>query len=281
MKVAEFYAGPAVGAALRLTFENLGMAFGIALPWLLFLAALQLVLTILFPDYRPDMTFEHISALLTGKAPVESVPLGTIINSVANLLAAASINVSWQRVLLLQETEDDQFFRLDWPVWRYTGNTLLLNFLCVAIGACVGVVITLVHLLFWLVLGSILASILSSAMVLFALFWIVLLSYRLSLKLPAVAIGVDDYGFGEAWADTRERRFGLLCFAAIMFCVSVAIFVVMFILTSVATYVLGQQTLATAAVAVALYLLAIWLYTIIAASSLSVLYTILVEGRSI
>jgi hypothetical protein len=271
----------AAGMALRLTFGNLAASLRIALPWLLVLAVTPVILTLLFPGYRIVPQFPDFSTLATNPAPAGNSWLADLTYFVVSVIAASSIAVCWQRYLLLDSDGSEDFLRLDWPVWRYIGNVLLLNLLIFGAAFLVGLVGGFVTAIFAAVVGAIPALIVSAVIGIFVLSWIVLAAYRLGVKLPAVAIGIEGYGFREAWADTRERGLRLLGFSLICGVVFLGILLLGMLVVFGAITVFGMSSVLTAAVAVAASVAIVWLIAVFNASCMAVLYAILAEGREI
>ncbi len=128
----------------------------------------------------------------------------------------SSIAVNWHRYLLLGEWPIGwKRLRLDKCVWRYFGNWLLIS-----------LIVSLIVFISVVVLGGILAlfglglQIGSAALPvdgipgglvgehIVALIYATLvggLTFRFALKLPAGALGRDDFGLGASWRHTKGQ----------------------------------------------------------------------------
>ena len=118
-----------------------------------------------------------------GAQELSSVNLIQMGTGILSIIAVCSMAVSWHRFILRDEMSHG--LRLDGNVLRYAGNTLLimlamlvpsLLFLVAVLGAPATAVIGLPALV---LLGGAVT--------------------RLSIKLPAVALGNRDFTFGNAW----------------------------------------------------------------------------------
>jgi uncharacterized membrane protein len=101
-------------------------------------------------------------------------------------------------------------------------------------------------------------------------------AYRLSVKLPAVALGRTDFGLGEAWAAT-DGNFWQLLGLILMFIACVVIAGLGVFLFSMLFGALGTFGLA---LAVGIQVLVNWVATILGVTLLTSLYGFFVEGRN-
>ncbi len=115
---------------------------------------------------------------------------------VVGFVAFASIAVNWHQFILRDEAGQSTI-RLDRPVWRYAGNSLLAVLMSVFPFAVLAVVLA-----FLPVAANIL--LLPAAIVAGTFFT------ALSLKLPAVALGRTDFGFRDALNATQENFWPLM-----------------------------------------------------------------------
>ncbi len=123
-------------------------------------------------------------------APSPQVPqpglphLIQFISAVIGIVAVSSMAVSWHRFVLRDELGPPT--RLDSYVWRYAGNFLLIVLMVAAPMLLIGVALAFMQTAASVILIP--AGLLAGATV-----------YRLSIKLPAVALGKSDFSFRDAW----------------------------------------------------------------------------------
>jgi hypothetical protein len=195
-------------------FRNVGSAFRLSWPWLLILG---LLISIVLAS----------SETLFGTP--ESPKSGGRIFATAfllifvYLLAFASIAVNWHRFVLLDEMPSGlKILRLDGSVWRYLGN-LLLILLIAALPFGIAIAIILNAIDTSTVPDSdgesLFAGLSPFAIVLFLAVLMVLniVIYRLMIKLPAVALGHQDYGLAQAWEDSKGNALPILGFAVLFY----------------------------------------------------------------
>lgn len=176
---------------LRGTIANVGPAARMAWPWLLLLVPLQVAV--------------NLNTLRDGST-ADGASYGPLILSTAywlvTLLAGASFAVNYHRLLLLEEETGDRL-RLDRLMWRYLGNGLLIMIPFFLLLMVFLVPVMIVSGVFHtsedtrapdlsVSLGMSLSMIIPMAVL-----------QCLSLKLPAIAIGRDDYSFADGWRDAR------------------------------------------------------------------------------
>ena len=108
-----------------------------------------------------------------------------LISAAAKLIGFCALAVSWHRFILRDDIGSPM--RIDRQVWRYIGNSLLI------------ILIVLVPIIILAVMLALLPPILSILLVPASLIAAVV-AMRLSIKLPAVALGRTDFSFADAWA---------------------------------------------------------------------------------
>ena len=111
-------------------------------------------------------------------------PFFETVSAIAGLAAFSSLAVSWHRFILRDELSSPT--RLDRPVWRYAGNSLLI------------MLVVLVPVVIVALVLSRLPPGLSVLLVPLALA-AGTVATRLCIKLPAVALGNDSFTFRDAW----------------------------------------------------------------------------------
>ena len=181
----------AIMHALRavIQFRNAGTRIG--LPWVLVLA----VVTFLDRNFSvaPDSADNTTGMMFL--RPAEFVIYAF------SLVIFSSIAVNWHRYILLDEvTSSEKIFRLDRPVWRYAGRTLL---------------IMLVTLVTVIIFSTVFITAVPSFGALLAVPFFVAGIYimRMSVALPAVALERKDVGITAALQITQGNN---LQFAALL-----------------------------------------------------------------
>lgn len=109
-----------------------------------------------------------------------------LVSGLVSIIAVCSMAVSWHRFILRDEL--GPAFRLDGNVMRYAGNTILIMLVMVVPSL--------------LLIASILILPAMAAVALPALVLLGGTITRLSVKLPAVALGNRSFGFRNAWEAT-------------------------------------------------------------------------------
>lgn len=258
-----FRAIPAATQVICASFANLGAAFHVSWPWLLLLVPLQfLYFRFAEPSLEPDSEFTPASWLLG------------IVFFCVNLVAASSIAINWHRFLLLGEEPDGwRRLRIDGPVWRYVGNIILLGVM-IALPAILMVAVVMLawSAMLYSAAGAEALQNLEIATFLGVMLPMTIL-YRLSIKLPAIALDRDDYGFRHGWRDSKGHFLGILGFTVL---ISMVTLLPAFILpfNPVATFHDSLPLTVLAASATAVWT---WIVTIVGITALTILYAIFVE----
>ncbi len=269
-----FRAIPAVGHVLGTIAPNIGPAIRMSWPWLAIYAIVQAIGLMLFPDlakmFAGDKDAFSNAALGTG------IMLATLL--VLSTIAFSSIAVNWHRFMLLgEEPEGEDLLRLDALVFRYIGNAMLA-------GLIIGSLIVVMTILFVIVamfapdnLGIILFVILFLALFLGSL----VVYPRLFLKLPAIALGRDDYGFRDALADSAGNNLRIGFFMMVL---TVVLFIAAMVLSLPLAFLViarGEPSTTMAVLSWTFQLLINWLSWIVGINALTTLYGIFAEGREV
>ena len=193
-----------------------------------------------------------------------------------SVLAFSSIAVSWHRYILRDEVPQGwQRLRLDGTVWRYIGN-VILSFLAMFAVVFAGA-IPLGALVF--VLGPRDgggATLLVVAFVIALMCVAMVIFYRLSIKLPAVALERQDFHFGDAWRASVGNSWQILGLILLFF----VVMIVVGLGTAAIAYVLARMPgTAGLAIAIAVQVIVNWISTILGVTLLTSLYGFFVEGR--
>ena len=161
----------AVAHALKSVVDYRSTAVRFGLFWipLLFVLGLAELLIGVPPPGQPDF------------GPGKGIEL---ISAAIGLVGVCAMAVGWHRFILRDEMRSPT--RLDWQVWRYLGNSVLI------------MLIVLVPLIIIAVVLNFLPPVLSILLLPASLIAAVV-AIRLSIKLPAVAVGRTDFSFADAW----------------------------------------------------------------------------------
>lgn len=190
--------------AVRSTTSNLSFAFHISWPWM----------AVLLPVV---VAANYYIISQTGGDPQKSDATTTLASSLAAvvaMLAFASIAVNWHRYILLDEVpRGAERLRLDAMTWRYFGNFLLILAIMAAIVVVLSVPVILLAIMAGLSGtldgtggGIVVAILLVPALVAVA----TALFYRFGIKLPAIALGRNDFGLRDAWRATGGNTWSIV-----------------------------------------------------------------------
>jgi hypothetical protein len=206
---------PAFAHAVKSAWHNLPFAFRASLPWLVVLVPINVWADLNVPEFDPT-TIKPEEMLAVQTALLRVYAAGAV-----SLVIYASIAVTWHLYILKDEVPGRASrLRLDKTVWRYFGNSLLVALLIALL------LLPLALLLsgFAVAAGSFSPALLSLYMVVFILI-AVPVAYRLSLKLPAIALGRNDFRFRDAWTATQGNmsRLMLLGIISLAFALGVGV----------------------------------------------------------
>lgn len=258
-------------------YRNFGAALRISWPWMLVYAVAQ-TLAVLF--------HRDILAILSGDGPAalgasSSAWWAFALLICISMLAFSSLAVSWHRLLLLdEEAEGPERLRLDGLVWRYLGNAalIILTLAPVAIIAMtVGLSISVAVLS--PAENGLASFLLALTIALLPVAAVLVVLQRLMIKLPAIALGRTDYGFRNAWDDSKGHVLRLAGFVLMVLGASYGLG-----LLASAPFTLLAATLGTDGLLGPLlgsfWQLAInWIGWIVGLNAITTLYGIFAEGR--
>lgn len=253
-------AGACISHAISSVRNNIAYAFRISWPWYAVVFVINLAVGFVSESLIGDPTVNTGGSLAL-----------QLIVLLVNLVSFASIAVNWHRYILLDQVPaGGEILRLDGLTWRYLGN-LVLIWLIFFVGffVCIFVLQILANL-------STLTAILAFFLGLAALLFAVISVYRLSVKLPAVAIGRHDFSLGNAWAATRGNGQPLLLVVLFMLLLSLGALlvagVVFFVLISI-------NAIIGVVIGVVVLTVLTWLLSIFGITLLTSFYGFFVEGR--
>jgi hypothetical protein len=197
--------------AVRSVRAHIDIAFRMSLPWLVILLAVS------------TGRYIHLRVNLTGNQEQDAalalstgIPLFLIV-----MFAFCSIAVNWHRFIFMDEIAGGvDRLRADALVWRYFGNFVLIS-----------IILSLIVMVASLPLAVVLAALQIPAESLqniaawpwpvrigvqFVIACLVTgLFFRFAVKLPAIAIGRQDFGLKNAWVATRGNMINLFALGAL------------------------------------------------------------------
>jgi hypothetical protein len=253
-------AGACIRHALNSVRNNIAFAFRISWPWYAVIALVNLVSTVIG---------EYVSGGNVEAYDDRLFPLYLVVGLI-NILGFASIAVNWHRYILLDEIpRSSDLFRLDDKTLRYFGNVLLITLTMIVVG--IVIVLPIAVLAGFAQTPSIvIIGFLISLPVMMILF------YRFSVKLPAIALGRRDFLFRDAWSATRGNSLSIFLVALFQVLAGIGIFLALSLL------VLGLVTVdeMLAVVLITVIQLAVgWVFAIFGITILTSLYGFFVENR--
>ena len=190
------------------------------------------------------------------------------VEAVSVFILTAWIAVGWHRFVLLGETPQNLI-----PAWK-TDFVLGYTLKAVWIAVILCFILVPIAVILGLVFGFLLAFDSASGFILFigfSLGSIVLMAlfYRLSLVLPGRAVG-KNMNLKESWQQSKHLSTGIWVLSLLIF--------VLFAVASLPEYfITGNITTSGSIWAI----LTSWVFTLIGASVLTTLYSVIVEGREI
>jgi hypothetical protein len=266
--------GTAFGHVMSSTLNNLRFAFQSQWPWMLvwsaLLAALMLTMyaTLGTTAGLGDDAVQAKLREMPGLAALFAVWIIALL--VVGFVAIASVAVNWHRYVLKDELPAGMArLRVDELVWRYLGNVLLVTLIAGLVSVPVAVVASVI----FSILGNfgapfILAAVLLAVLPVF---------YRLSVKLPAIALGRKDFTLRDAWQATQGNWWQIAGLAVLLTIVSFGAALLMFGVTLLLQMLLPEQLAGLADLVV--QLAANWVLTVLSITTLTSLYGFFVEGR--
>ena len=270
--MAQFRVIPAFKWVVAVFTGEFRAGFHLCWPWLAILGMSLLAFLLAYPDLAAALAAPQD---LTGAQVWRAGPALTAI-LVLFMVAHASTAVNWHHYLLLQDIPTGWMrLRLDWAVFRYLGNAFLIGLLIsfvIFIGLVAGFAATL---------GMVLRSNVPvyAPFIAGAATALVPLIYRLSIKLPAVATEVVDYGFSNAMRDSEWNAFRILGYAFL-----VGFFGLVLgglgTLPLILVALFGSGSAMTAA-ALLMQVAGLWMAMIFNLTAITLLYAVFAEGAEI
>jgi hypothetical protein len=223
----------------------------LAMPWLGLVTLLDIVALQIYP---PQKTV----------APQFNINWIDVVIFFLNLLATSSVAVSWHQFILRDAPLDAiKPFRLDSNVRLYFTRILLIDGICFIPVLALAVALGVTPPVVWPIIIALLIQ-------------LAVFAYRISLSLPAIAIGNAAIGLKESFAITRGnnlRILGLLALVHLILIIALLAFAVAVNILQIINPTLGL---------IGVFLLGIpvvFFHMVLAASLLTSLYGFFVEQR--
>lgn len=272
--MSSFRAIPAVGHVLGTVARNIGPAIRMSWPWLAIYAIVQGIGLLLFPDLQ--------KVFAGGDNALENAESGTGIMFltllVLSTLAFSSLAVNWHRFMLLgEEAEGGERLRIDGLVFRYIGNAFLGGLIGGGLSLLAIIPVMILGFAWWRELGIV---IIASLFAIVYLGMLVVLQ-RLFLKLPAIALERDDYGFGSAWADSGGNNLRIAGFIVLLSIILLIALVVLGVPLAFLMIAQGEPSTTSSVLGWTFQLVLNWLGWIVGINALTTLYGIFAEGREV
>lgn len=242
------------------TFNNLSFAFHLSWPWMAVLLPVNLIGN--YFGFQPEAAVE----------PSPGAVALTLVVGLVTVFAFASVAVSWHRYILKDEVPQGMDrLRADDTVWRYFGNSLLIVLNLSGIAIVAAFIIGMLAL----ALGQF-AAIIAVPTMIAAFLLMISVFYRMSVKLPAIALGEPGFTFRNAWQMTDGNAWRLIGLGLILLMIIFGISVAAMLPAAVFLAIPGAGLLFFTAIQI----VANWIATILGVTTLTSLYGFFVQGRN-
>jgi hypothetical protein len=184
--------GPTISHMLSSTTNNLGFAFRAQWPWMAVIA----VLFALFgatSGVPLNATPEESEAFVRANpGQVVWFVFALFAFVIVAMVAFSSIAVAWHRYVLLDEVPQGLArLRVDGTVWRYFGNVFLIGLITILAVIPLSLIVA--------GLFSVNAALGVVGALAYVAVVVIPIIYRLSIKLPGIALGRQDFTLSDAW----------------------------------------------------------------------------------
>jgi hypothetical protein len=255
---------------LSSTMNNLRFALIAQWPWMLILAVIIGVFgaSNAIPFGQPATELEAF--FKENPSQIVIFFLGGIVVLLTSFLAFSSVAVAWHRYVLLDEVPQGLAkLRLDGTVWRYFGNLILLSLVVMVVMLPIAVVVV--------PLTSVSPIIGGIGFLAYLIVVLLPVINRLSIKLPAVALGRTDFRLGDAWAASANNWWQIIAVGFGVVAISWGVGLILELLSRVLATVLG--TAIGFWTSLLLQTFVNWVLTIMGITFLTSLYGFFVEKR--
>lgn len=262
--------GPAISHMVSSTFNHLGFALRAQWPWMVIVAGIFLVLATTTNIPMSATPEENEAYFRAHPGELGWFVFLVLVGVLVAMLAFSSIAVAWHRYVLLDEVPKGLArLRVDATVWRYFGNIFLIGLLLVVAMLPLSL---LVMTLFGLhpALGVIGA-------LAYVVFLVMPIIYRLSIKLPAIALERRDFRLGDAWIVSQANWWQIAGVGVSVTLLSWIVGLIMALVSKLLTMVLGESV--GGWIDILLQTGVNWVLTIMGITLLTTLYGFFVEKR--
>jgi hypothetical protein len=262
--------GPTLRHMLSSTLDNLGFALRAQWPWMLIVAVLLVVVGIYNP-IPANLTPEQTQVFFRENGgELGSYFLFVFVVVLVAMLGFSSVAVAWHRYILLDEVPQGMAkLRVDGTVWRYFGNLFLISVMIFL--AALPLSLLMIPLMAMNAAVAFMGILLYSTLILTPIF------YRMSIKLPAIALGRKDFRMGDAWAASSGSWWQIALVALSVSALSLAVALVLMLTSRLFNIVLGTSLGYWADLLVQLGVN--WVITVMGITLLTSLYGYFVEKR--
>ena len=252
-----------LGHSIKSTLNNIGFAFHVSWPWMLLILPFNIAGNAYVMLDRTGSPGQVNPATLAV----------SLFSGLLTMIAFSSIAVGWHRYILRDEVpQGSQRLRLDATVWRYFGNTILIVLMMAAAAIPIGILVIALSM----VMGKA-SAVLIVPVYIAAILAAISYSYRLGIKLPAVAIGRPGYTFKTALADSAGNFWRFVGLGILVGLISIAFAVAV----GVPAYLIAQSPSEPLLyVMIAVQLVINWLATVWTVTMLTSLYGYFAERRN-
>ncbi len=221
--------------ALKSTWHNLPFAFHASWMWLLILVPISMWAESRIPTLDPSIDFKNLPP--EQMMEFQKAALTFYLSMILSMVIYSSIAVNWHRYVLLDEVPmGSARLRLDKTVWRYVGNTILVFLMVVLLIMPLGLVFGILSIIAGGSHPALFAAYIAAVMLL-----ALPATYRLSIKLPAIALEKQGFRFGDAWNASRGNMTQLILLGALAFAAVIAFGFALGSMEGLATRALGQS----------------------------------------
>jgi hypothetical protein len=269
-KLRQLPVGPVVSHMVKSTINNLGFIVRAQWPWMLIVGAIVMAALRSFPEVAGATPEQSEAFLRENPGALLQFFLFVLVAFIVGLIAFASIAVAWHRYILLDEVPQGLAkLRVDRNVWRYFRNLILITLLVIPV---------MIPLLFLMAVFQSISPF--AAIAVAAVYMVVVVSpilYRVSIKLPAIALGRQDFGMGDAWNTSAGNWWQIGAVAIVVTVLSAVASLVLEAVSKLIYSVLGQSL--GPWIDLPIQVAINWIITVMGITLLTSLYGFFVEER--
>jgi hypothetical protein len=180
------------------TFNNLGFALRAQWPWMVIVACVFAFTGAVAPEFFDQDTKQLETFFEIHPERAGMFFLAMLLCVIVGMLAFSSCAVAWHRYVLLDEVPKGLAkLRVDGTVWRYLGNLILISLILLLVIIPLALMSAILF-----ELGTVFSIIVFLA---YSIVVVMPILYRLSIKLPAIALGRHDFKMRDALSATSDN----------------------------------------------------------------------------